>query len=125
MLDCRLVPTPLLSRVVLVLTDLPRLFCLLPQLAFRAFTKELETNKINRLPSTPWSPQQLFFLGFAQAWCSNTQEEKALAILRSDTHSLPRFRVNGVVSNSADFADAFKCKARSPMNPEEKCNLWN
>ncbi|QDZ21848.1 neprilysin [Chloropicon primus] len=94
------------------------------QLAFRAFTKELETSKTNRLPSTPFTPHQLFFLGFAQSWCSNIKEDKALMSMKADPHSLPQFRVNGVVSNSVEFSKAFQCKPSSPLNPARKCNLW-
>lgn len=94
------------------------------QLAFLAFRKELATNKITRLPSTPWSPNQLFYLGFAQAWCDSMREKQAIALIGSDEHSPPEFRVNGAVSNSAGFADAFRCKLGSNMNPPHKCTLF-
>lgn len=95
-------------------------------LAFDAFTKAMASKKLDRLPSTPWSVNQLFFLGFAQAWCSTIKEDKALNLLRTDPHALPRFRVNGAVTNSPDFAEAFQCPLGTPMNPERtRCELWN
>lgn len=42
----------------------------------------------------------------------------------TDFHPMDRFRVNGVVSNLHEFANAFNCPKNSPMNPENKCSLW-
>ncbi|RWS14409.1 hypothetical protein B4U79_11080, partial [Dinothrombium tinctorium] len=44
--------------------------------------------------------------------------------LVSDPHAPERFRVIVPLSNSEDFAKAFKCKEGSKMNPKNKCILW-
>jgi len=34
------------------------------------------------------------------------------------------FRVIGPVSNSEEFAHAYKCQVGSKMNPAKKCGVW-
>lgn len=71
-----------------------------------------------------WSHNQLFWVGFAQVWCGRVRTETAVSRIRNDPHSPPMFRVAGTVENSKNFAEAFKCKPDSPMNPTNKCLLW-
>ena len=65
-----------------------------------------------------------FFVAFAQAWCTNYRPEAARLQAQTNPHSTAQWRVNGPVSDNADFAKAFSCKAGSPMNPEKKCAVW-
>uniref|UniRef100_A0A915K5E4 Uncharacterized protein n=1 Tax=Romanomermis culicivorax TaxID=13658 RepID=A0A915K5E4_ROMCU len=65
---------------------------------------------------------QLFFLSFAQYWCSNKRLESQITM--DEAHSLPRYRVMGTLSNMPEFSDSFKCPIGSEMNPAEKCRLW-
>ena len=46
--------------------------------------------------------------------------------MTTDPHPLPRFRVNGVVANLPEFAQAFHCKKSDPLvRPEgERCKIW-
>jgi len=67
---------------------------------------------------------QRFFLGYAQVWCQNSTDEDALQRIVTDPHSPGRFRVNGVVSNMPEFAEAFKCKPGAAMAPEKRCRVW-
>ncbi|KAI9002782.1 hypothetical protein BC832DRAFT_560809 [Gaertneriomyces semiglobifer] len=67
---------------------------------------------------------QIFFVSFAQVWCSNMRPELALRRVRTDPHSPNRYRVIGSVSNSQEFAKAYKCPVGSKMNPKDKCLIW-
>ncbi|KAJ3036718.1 Endothelin-converting enzyme 1 [Rhizophlyctis rosea] len=71
-----------------------------------------------------YSKEQLLYLGFAQVWCGNIRPEMALKRVRTDPHSPARYRVNGAVANSKEFAEAYRCKAGSRMNPVDKCLIW-
>lgn len=76
------------------------------------------------LPGLNHTHDQLFFLSFAQVWCSaSTPQAMRLQILE-DHHSPARFRVIGVLSNTKEFSDAFNCPIDSPMNPKHKCEVW-
>ncbi len=70
-------------------------------------------------------PQQ-FFLGFAQIWCENERPESARLLAQVDPHSPAKFRVNGVVSNTPEFSEAFGCKSGDKMYAAEGkgCRVW-
>ncbi|CAH0397398.1 unnamed protein product [Chilo suppressalis] len=76
------------------------------------------------LPAMPYSPDQLFFLGFAQIWCGNSTVGALKSKMVEGVHSPNKIRVIGTLSNSKEFADAWQCPLGSPMNPEHKCVLW-
>ncbi len=70
-----------------------------------------------------FSPQQLFFINFGRVYCGKDRLENFSSLL-ADTHSPKKIRVNAVVQNSAEFAEAFQCRANQPMNPPHKCQIW-
>ncbi len=71
-----------------------------------------------------FTPEQRFFLGYAQIWCENQTPESARLRATVDPHSPGRYRVNGAVQNNSDFARAFKCKAGQPMVRANACRVW-
>ena len=71
-----------------------------------------------------FTPQQRFFLAFAQVWCQNETPEEARRRAQLDPHSPGEFRVNGVVSNMPEFRQAFGCKEGQPMAPVHSCKVW-
>jgi len=71
-----------------------------------------------------FTPEQRFFLGFANVWCQNVTEAAARQRAQTDPHSSGQFRVIGPVSNAPEFAHAFGCKAGQPMVRENACRAW-
>jgi endothelin-converting enzyme/putative endopeptidase len=71
-----------------------------------------------------FSPQQQFFLGFAQNYCTNERPEFLRMLAQVDPHSPDALRVRGVVVNMPEFAHAFGCKAGQPMAPIKGCRVW-
>ena len=70
------------------------------------------------------TPQQEFFLGYAQIWCENTTEQAARVLAQTNPHSPGQFRVNGVVQNLPEFQKAFSCKLGDPMVAPNPCRVW-
>jgi putative endopeptidase len=62
-----------------------------------------------------FTPEQRFFLAFAQIWRSNTTPEAARLRINTDPHSPGEWRTNGPMSNMPEFAAAFGCKPGDPM----------
>jgi len=72
------------------------------------------------------SPEQRFFVGFAQWACESTRPERQRELALTDPHSPARFRINGVVVNMPEFARAFSCRPHAPMTkpPGAACAIW-
>lgn len=84
-------------------------------------------NKDQVLPGAAgkFSPAQLFFLSAANTWCHNAKTKSIKSTLEAGFgHPFNYHRVVVPVMNNYVFADAFKCKSGSRMNPVRKCVLW-
>ncbi|HET9742519.1 MAG TPA: M13 family metallopeptidase, partial [Terriglobales bacterium] len=71
-----------------------------------------------------FTPEQRLFIGYGQIWCENASPESLRLQVLTNPHSPGRFRVNGVMQNSDDFAKAFSCKAGDKMVSENACHVW-
>jgi putative endopeptidase len=80
----------------------------------------------NLQPVDGLTPEQRFFIGFAQWACANERPEDQRVRAQTDPHSPPEYRINGVVVNMPEFAKAFSCRAGQPMvkPPEKVCKVW-
>ena len=94
---------------------------ILGYIAWKDATKDKDLKPVDGL-----TPDQRFFIGFAQWDCSNKRPEEMRLRALTDPHSPSKYRINGVVVNMPEFANAFSCKAGQPMvNPPEKvCKVW-
>jgi predicted metalloendopeptidase len=73
-----------------------------------------------------FTPDQRFFLGFAQIWASNERPESARTAVNVDPHPFNKNRVNGTVANMPEFAAAWHCPLKSAMvRPAAvRCKIW-
>jgi putative endopeptidase len=92
-------------------------------IAYAAYEKSLE-GKPRPKDIDGFTPEQRFFLGWAQVWGANQRPEAARLQTKTNPHPLSRFRGNGAPSNLAEFAKAFGCKKGDPMVREQGCKIW-
>jgi len=62
-----------------------------------------------------FTPEQRFFLAWAQIWRQNINPEAQRVRINTDPHSPGQWRTNGPLSNLPQFASAFGCKPGDPM----------
>ncbi|APR80935.1 Metallopeptidase [Minicystis rosea] len=93
------------------------------KLAFHAY-RAMRKDAPEVVKAGGFTEDQQFFLGVGQAWCFKQSDEMARLRAQVDPHSPARFRVNGPLSNSPEFAEAFSCKAGTPMHRENACKVW-
>ena len=92
------------------------------RVAYLALEKTLEGKERSKIDG--YTPEQRFFLGFANVWCQNVTEQSARQLAQTDPHSPGEFRTNGSVANMPEFWQAFSCKAGQPMVRENACRAW-
>ena len=71
-----------------------------------------------------FTPEQRFFIGYAQWACEHHRPEDLRARALTDPHSPGKYRVNGLVVNMPEFERAFSCRAGQPMVRENRCRVW-
>ena len=92
-------------------------------ISYAAYEKSLQ-GKARPPEKDGFTPEQQFFLGWAQVWGANERLEYARLMANTNPHPLPRFRGNGPLSNMAEFAQAFACKKGDAMVREKACKIW-
>lgn len=71
-----------------------------------------------------FTEDQQFFLSFGQAWCAKMRPEYESMLVTVDSHSPAKWRVNGALSATPDFAKAFRCKLGAKLKPRDACSVW-
>ena len=62
-----------------------------------------------------YTPEQRFFLSYAQSWRAHNRPERLRTRVKTDPHAPEFWRVNGPLSNVPAFAQAFGCTPGDPM----------
>ena len=91
-------------------------------LAWMAWKEQAKGQQLQDRDS--FTPEQRFFIGYAQWACENDRPENLRVHAVTDPHSPGKYRVNGLVVNIPEFQSAFSCKAGQPMVKEQRCRVW-
>jgi len=93
-------------------------------LAYANYTKDHPEVPDLKLPGHDYTPEQMLWISWGQAWCSKYRDGTLKSQVLTDPHSPGEFRTIGSLSNNPDFAKDFNCPLGSPMNPVKKCKIW-
>jgi len=94
-------------------------------ISYEALQKAKEEGRINGIMDG-FTPEQRFFIAYANVWAGNIREEEMARRTKEDPHSLGKWRVNGILPHSETFIEAFNIKEGDPMwlAPEKRANIW-
>ena len=94
------------------------------RIAYTAFKNA--TEGAEQTPIDGFTPDQRFYLAYANLWASNIRDEEILRRTKTDPHSLGKWRVNAALRNLDTFYQAFGITAEQPMYmaPEERVVIW-
>lgn len=70
------------------------------------------------------SNEQLFFLSYAQSWCSIATPEIEKLLITVDPHSPPKARVNLPLAHYPEFWDVWSCGEGTAMHSANACEVW-
>jgi predicted metalloendopeptidase len=72
-----------------------------------------------------FTPQQRFFLAFGEVWRTKLRPELERLYVRIDGHSPARFRIQGPLQQSDEFARAFSCEpGKTLLSESQRANIW-
>jgi putative endopeptidase len=93
-------------------------------IAYEAFTKTKEFKEGKKIDG--FTPQQRFFLSWAQVWRSNTVSQTAAQLILTDPHSPGMYRCNAPITNIDAWYEAFDIKPEDKMYkaPDQRTRIW-
>ena len=94
------------------------------QIAFQAFHNATQEAPLNELNG--FTPDQRFYLAYANVWASNIRDEQIRLLTQMDVHSLGRWRVNAALPHINGWNEAFGIKEGDAMYlaPEKRASIW-
>ena len=95
-------------------------------IAYEALQRALAQDPAKRKTIDGFTPEQRFFISFAQIWRTNIRDAEAQRLVTVDPHSPGQFRAYGPLLNVQSFYDAFDIKPGSPLwRPlEQRAIIW-
>jgi putative endopeptidase len=94
------------------------------QVSYQAFQKTEQARQGESLDG--FTPNQRFFLSYANLWAGNIRDAEILRLTRVDPHSLGKWRVDGALPHIGAWYEAFGIQSDDPMYlpEEERASIW-
>ena len=92
------------------------------RVAYTAFKKTQQGQ--NGAEIDGFTPDQRFFISYANVWKGNIAKEEILRRTKTDPHSLGKWRVNASLRNIEPFFKAFDIKEGDPMYRADRVTIW-
>ena len=94
------------------------------QISYQAFKKVTATAPL--AAKDGFTPEQRFFLAYANVWAGNVRPEEILKRTKSDPHALGKWRVDGALPQIQAWYDAFGIKEGDPMYVpvDKRVSIW-
>ena len=94
------------------------------QVSFQAFKNATEAAPLEIVDG--FTPEQRFFLAYANVWAGNIRPEEILRLTKLDPHSLGKWRVDGALPHIQNWYEAFKITEQDSMfvPKEKRVSIW-
>jgi len=93
-----------------------------------AWLSWLEQNKAQHVDMAAmmdgYTPDQRFWIAYAQQWCTQTRPEQLRTQAQTDPHAPDEYRTNSILQDLPEFAQSFKCKKTDKMVSANPCRVW-
>lgn len=94
------------------------------QVAFQAFHNATKDKPLEVVEG--FTPEQRFYLSYANVWAGNVRDEQIRFLTQMDVHSLGRWRVNAALPHIGGWYEAFGIQEGDPMYlaPDKRASIW-
>ena len=94
-------------------------------LAWLAWLDKAQTAHIDMTATMDgYTPDQRFWIAYAQQWCTQTRPEQLRTQAQTNPHAPDEYRANTVLEDLPEFAKSFSCKKPAPMVAAKPCRVW-
>ncbi|HTJ27939.1 MAG TPA: M13 family metallopeptidase [Candidatus Limnocylindria bacterium] len=91
-------------------------------IAYKAFERTPQAKAHVKIDG--YTPEQRFFLAYAQVWTSIATDGYIRQIAKTNEHPVDKYRVLGTLENLPEFQAAFACAPTDKMVRKDRCQIW-
>ena len=94
-------------------------------LAWLAWEEKVQAAHLEMTAKTDgYTPDQRFWIAYAQQWCTQTRPEQLRSQAQTNAHAPDEYRTNSILQDLPEFAKSFNCKLPDKMVSAKACRVW-